>query len=145
MYTLYEYYSSYYISITKTQNTFLDYQNKTWGVAMNELYCFLWSMGYLPPWLQNAYTHSYDDKDYYAIKVWFGLIVFDTSNTIHNILLFKRVLQYSLSFSILGIQKIINFVGFRSYDNTLIMTPSLAHTKYFTLPLSPWAYNNNNV
>ena len=82
-------------------------------------------MRYLPPWLQNAYTHSYNDKDYYAIKVWFGLIVFDTSNTIHNILLLKRLIQCPLSFSIyLGFKKIINF-EFRSYDNTLIMTPSL--------------------
>ena len=82
-------------------------------------------MRYLPPWLQNAYTHSYNDKDYYAIKVWFGLIVFDTSNTIHNILLLKRLIQCPLSFSIyLGFKKIINF-EFQSYDNTLIMTPSL--------------------
>ena len=55
----------------------------------------------------------------------FGLIVFDTSNTIHNILLLKRLIQCPLSFSIyLGFKKIINF-EFRSYDNTLIMTPSL--------------------
>ena len=111
----------------------------------NNIFNDTYSWDIYNPGYKNAYTHSYNDKDYYAIKVWFGLIVFDTSNTIHNILLFKRVLQYSLSFFILGNWKIINFVGFRSYDNTLIMTPSLAHTKYFTLPLSPWAYNNNNV